>query len=85
MTTEKTDFQKVSDYLLVLSIGVGLYPMKIIGEFMRDSNFSDEDDQPLDMGVPDDIKTIYQSWTEKEEAAFLIYFGDVCMRELEAI
>lgn len=79
----KSDFEKVTAYLLVLSVGVGLYPMQIIGEFMRDVSSRVEVDPSLDIGVPEDIKKIYEGWTEKEEAAFLIFFGRACMDELE--
>lgn len=79
----KSDFEKVTAYLFVLSVGVGLYPMQIIGEFMRDVSSRVEVDPSLDIGVPEDIKKIYEGWTEKEEAAFLIFFGRACMDELE--
>lgn len=79
----KSDFEKVTAYLFVLSVGVGLYPMQIIGEFMRDVNLKGEVNQPMDIGVPDEVKEIYGSWTEKEESAFLIFFGRACMNELE--
>lgn len=78
----KSDFEKVTAYLFVLSVGVGLYPMQIIGEFMRDVSSRVEVDPSLDIGVPEDIKKIYEGWTEKEEAAFLIFFGRACMDEL---
>lgn len=81
--TSKSDFEKVMAYLFVLSVGVGLYPMQIIGEFMRDVNSKGEVNQPMDIGVPDEVKKIYEGWTEKEEAAFLIFFGRACMDELE--
>lgn len=80
--TSKSDFEKVMAYLFVLSVGVGLYPMQIIGEFMRDVSSRVEVDPSLDIGVPEDIKKIYEGWTEKEEAAFLIFFGRACMDEL---
>ncbi|ATU69508.1 hypothetical protein CT113_03795 [Levilactobacillus brevis] len=79
----KSDFEKVTAYLFVLSVGVGLYPIQIIGEFMRDVNSRVEVDPSLDIGVPGDIKKIYEGWTDKEEAAFLIFFGRACMDELE--
>ena len=81
--TSKSDFEKVTAYLFVLSVGVGLYPMQIVGEFMRDVNSKGEVNQPMDIGVPDEVKKIYEGWTEKEEAAFLIFFGRACMDELE--
>lgn len=81
MAADKSDFQKLSDYLMILSIGMGLYPIEILGEFMRDMKQS-ENNQAMDMGVPEDIRHIYEGMTEKDEAAFLIYFGDACMREM---
>lgn len=78
----KTDFEKVTAYLFVMSVGVGLYPMQIIGEFMRDVNSKGEVNQPMDVGVPDEVKKIYGNWTEKEKSAFLIFFGRACMDEL---
>lgn len=82
MTADKSDFQKLSDYLIILSVGVGLYPIEILGEFMRDLKQS-EDNQSMDVGVPEDIRRIYKGMTEKDEGSFLIYFGDACMREME--
>ncbi|WP_143463243.1 hypothetical protein [Levilactobacillus enshiensis] len=81
MVANKSDFQKLSDYLIILSVGVGLYPIEILGEFMRDLKQS-ENNQAMDMGVPEDIRRIYKDMTEKDEAAFLIYFGNECMREM---
>lgn len=81
MVDDKSDFQKLADYLIILSVGIGLYPIEILGEFMRDLEQS-EDSQPMDMGVPDDIRHIYTGMTEKDEAMFLIYFGDACMRKM---
>lgn len=79
----KTDFEKVTAYLLVLSVGIGLYPMRMLGELMYDMSSQSESSETLDIGVPDDVKRIYEGWTEKEESAFLIFFGRACMDELE--
>ncbi|WP_369957366.1 hypothetical protein [Levilactobacillus brevis] len=81
--TSKSDFEKITAYLFVLSVGVGLYPMQIVGEFMRDVNSKGEVNQPMDIGIPNEVKEIYGSWTEKEESAFLIYFGSACMKAIE--
>lgn len=81
--TSKSDFEKVTAYLLVLSVGIGLYPMRMLGEFMYDMSSQSESSEALDIGVPDDVKRIYEGWTEKEESAFLIFFGRACMDELE--
>ena len=81
MDDDKSDFQKLADYLIILSVGVGLYPIEILGEVMHDMKQS-ENNQAMDMGVPDDIRQIYKGMTEKDEAMFLIYFGDACMREM---
>lgn len=83
MAADKSDFQKLSDYLMILSVGMGLYPIEILGEFMRDMK-QNEDNQAMDVGVSEDIRHIYKGMTEKDEASFLIYFGDACMREMEA-
>lgn len=81
MDDDKSDFQKLADYLIILSVGIGLYPIEILGEFMRDMKQS-EDDQAMDVGVPEGIRQIYEDMTEKDEAMFLIYFGDACMRKM---
>lgn len=81
MVADKSDFQKLSDYLIILSVGVGLYPIEMLDEFMRDLK-QGEDNRSMDVGVPENIRQIYKDMTEKDEAAFLIYFGDACMREM---
>lgn len=78
-----TDFEKVAAYLLVLSIGMGVYPMQMIYELIQDLNHEDKDDAWSGFDAPDDVRDIYESWTEKDEAAFIIYFGNECMKRLE--
>ena len=83
MANDKSDFEKVAAYLLVLSVGLGMYPITIMGEFMHKLGYGGNVDQTLDQGVPAEIKQIFQSWTEKDEAMFSIYFGSKCMEMLE--
>lgn len=82
MTNDKSDFEKVAAYLLVLSVGLGVYPMAIVGEFMHKLDYGGKVDRALDRGVPDEISQIFENWTEKDEAMFLIYFGSECMETL---
>jgi len=81
MAADKSDFQKLSDYLIISSVGVGLYPIEILGNFMRNFKYNG-DSQPMDMSVPEDIIRIYKGMNEKDEASFLIYFGSACMSEM---
>jgi len=83
MVNDKSDFEKVAAYLLVLSVGIGVYPMAIMGEFMHKLDYGGKVEQTLDQGVPDEISRIFKSWTEKDESMFLIYFGSECMEMLE--
>jgi len=65
-----SDFEKVTHELIVNSIGKGLYPITAIRDISTRS-------------VSDEAWKIYHGWNEKEEAAFLIYFGSECMKRLK--
>ncbi|WP_407886013.1 hypothetical protein [Levilactobacillus sp. N40-8-2] len=65
-----TEFEKVTKELIEWSVGKGFYPIEMIMEISTAS-------------LSDDTWKIYNSWTENEEAAFLIYFGSECMKRLK--
>lgn len=82
--TDKSDFEKLSKYLLRESLDhsfdSGIYPLlaiQLMGENCDNRGELPESDSEKE------ALNIAQSLSRKEEAAFLIYFGYVCMRELE--
>lgn len=78
-----TDFEKVSDYLISISVGRGLYAMELIDVSMDEMKFHGSADDNYTSDKAKEMLSIYSSWSEKDEAAFLIYFGSECMKRLE--
>lgn len=70
MAADKSEFEKVTASLMVSSVGNGFYPIEMVEGIFEPSGSSEAWD-------------IMQKWTEKEEAMFLIYFGEACMKMLE--
>lgn len=78
-----TDFEKVTDYLMTIAAGRGIYALELLDVFMTEMKLhgSTTDEHPLK--EPMEMLDIYVTWTKKDEAAFLIYFGNECMKRLE--
>lgn len=80
-----SDFEKVTAYLFSLeNKNVGLFPFNLLGEWVMRLLDADkpwfEQSKPQ---VPEEITNIVELWQDNEQAAFLIYFGNECMKRLD--